>query len=124
MCIPSHRQIIKVIDTGKYLIGITPQETISKGSGGRASEQHITENSKYLKYVVYNVIMAYTGFNIAKTLGMLGINLEISSFTKSQDQLRAADIKDTHAVSNVKINAEQVIGNLRKKYSILMELCQ
>ena len=124
MCIPSHRQIIKVTDTGKYLIGITPQETISKGSCGRASDQHITENSKYLKYVVYNVIMAYTGFNIAKTLGMLGINLEISSFTKSQDQLRAADIKDTHAVSNVKINVEQVIGNLRKKYSILMELCQ
>ena len=44
-------------NTGKYLIGIIPQGTIcfiSKGWGGRASVQHITENSKFLKYVVCN----------------------------------------------------------------------
>ena len=65
-------------NTGKYLIGITPQETIcfiSKGWGGRASDQHITENSKFVKYVVpYNfVIMADDrGFNITETLRTLG----------------------------------------------------
>ena len=80
-------------NTGKYLIGITPQGTIcfiSKGWGGRASDQHITENSKFLKYVVYNdVIMADRGFNIVETLGTLGAKLEIPSFTKGQDQMRA-----------------------------------
>ena len=41
-------------NTGKYLIGISPQEAICfilKGWGGSPSDQHITENSKFLKYV-------------------------------------------------------------------------
>ena len=108
---------------GKYLIGITPQETIcfiSKGWGGRASDQHITENSKFLKYVVYNdVIMADRGFSIVETLGTLGAKLEIPSFTKGQDQMRAEDVEATSVIANVRIHVEQVIGNLRKKYSIL-----
>ena len=110
-------------NTGKYLIGITPQGTIcfiSKGWGGRASDQHITENSKFLKYVVYNdVIMADRGFSIVETLGTLGAKLEIPSFTKGQDQMRAEDVEDTLVIANVRIHVEQVIGNLRKKYSIL-----
>ena len=117
-------QIIKSHNTGKYLIAITPQGTsicfISKGWGERASDQHITENSKYLKYVVYNdVIMADRGFNIAETLGTLVAKLEIPSFTKGQDQMRAEDVEDTHVIANVRIHVEQVIGNFRKKYSIL-----
>ena len=81
---------------GKYLIGVTPQGTscfISKGWGGRASDQHITENSKFLKYVVYNVIIADKGFNVAETLSTLGAKLEIPSFTKNQDHLRADDVE-------------------------------
>ena len=82
----------KIHNTGKYLIGITPQITIcftSKGWCRGASDQHITENSKILKPVVYNdVIMADRGFNIAKTLGTLGAKLEIPRFTKGQDQVR------------------------------------
>ena len=111
-------------NTGKYLIGITPQETticfISKCWGGRASDQHITENSKFLKCVVYNdVIMADRDFNIAETLGTLGAKLEIPSFTKGQDQMTAEDVEDTCLIANVRIHVERVIGNLRKKYSIL-----
>ena len=111
-------------NTGKYLIGITPQGTtvcfISKGWGGRASDQHITENAKFLKYVVYNdVIMADRDFNIADTLGTLGAKLEILSFTKGQDQMTAEDVEDTRVIANVRIHVERVIGNLRKKYSIL-----
>ena len=86
-------------NTGKYLIGITPQETIcfiSKGWGGRASDQDITENSKFLKYVVNNnVIMADGGFNIVKTLGNLGAKLKIPGFTKGQDLMRAEDVEDS-----------------------------
>ena len=78
-------------NTAKFLIGITPQGTIcfiSKGWGGRTSDQFITENSNFLKYVQYgDVIMADRGFNIAETLGTFGAKLEIPSFTKGQSQL-------------------------------------
>ena len=107
---------------GKYLIGITPQETIcfiSKGWGGRANYQDITENSKFLKYVVSNIIMADRGLNIAERLGTLGAKLEIPSFTKGQNQMRAEHVEATRVIANVRIHVEQVIGNLRKKYSIL-----
>ena len=59
------------------------------------------------------------GFNIAETLGTLETKLEIPSFTKGQDQMRAEDVEDTHTIANVIIHGERVIGNLRKKYSIL-----
>ena len=88
---------------GKYLIGVTPQGIIcfiSKGWGGRVRDQHITENSKFLKYVVYNVIMAGRGFNIAETLGTLGAKLEIPSFTKGQDQMRAEDVEVGHTCNS------------------------
>ena len=56
--------------------------------GGRVCDQHITENSQFLKYVVYNdVIMADRGFSIAENLGILRTKLEIPSFTKCQDKL-------------------------------------
>ena len=112
-------------NTGKYLIGITPQGTtcfISKGWGGRASDQHITENSKFLKYVVYNdVIMADRGFSIVETLGTLGAKLEIPSFTKGQDQMRAEDVEDTRVIESM-LNELLVISERNIQY--LMELCQ
>ena len=63
--------------------------------------------------------MADRGFNIAETLGTLRTKLEIPSFTKGQDQMRAEDVEDTCVIANVRIHVERVIGNLRKKYSIL-----
>ena len=66
-----------------------------------------------------DVTVADRGFNIAKTLGTLGAKLKIPSFTKGQDQMRAEDVEDTCVIANVRIRVEQVIGNLRKKYSIL-----
>ena len=35
------------------------------------------------------MLMADRGFNIAEALGTLGAKLEIPSFTKGQDQMRA-----------------------------------
>ena len=58
-------------------------------------------------------------YEIAETLGTLGAKLEIPSFTKGQDQMRAQDVEATHVIANVKIHVERVIGNLRKKYSII-----
>ena len=45
--------------------------------------------------------------------------LEIPSFTKVQDQMKAEDVDDTRVIANVRIHVERVIGNLRKNYSIL-----
>ena len=56
-----------------------------------------------------------------KTLGTSEAKLEIPSFTKAQDQLRAVEVEDTRVIANVRIHVERVIGNLRKKYSILNE---
>ena len=33
--------------------------------------------------------------------------------------MRAEDVQDTRVIESVRIHVEQVIGNLRKKYSIL-----
>ena len=33
--------------------------------------------------------------------------------------MRAEDVEDTRVIESVRIRVEQVIGNLRKKYSIL-----
>ena len=65
--------------TVKYLIGITPQGTvsfISEGWGGRVSDKHLTENS-------------------------------------------GSEVEQTRRIANVRIHVERVIGNIRKKYSVL-----
>ena len=110
-------------NTVKYLIGITPQGTISfisNGWGGRTSDQHITENSDFLKNLEYgDTVMADRGFNTAETLGTCGARLEIPSFTKAKSQLSANEVEKTRVIANVHIHVERVIGILRKKYSIL-----
>ena len=49
----------------------------------------------------------------------LRAKFEIPSFTKGLHQMRAEDVQDTRVIESVRIHVEQVIGNLRKKYSIL-----
>ena len=117
------RSYYKNNNTVKYLIGITPQGTIcfiSKGWGGRTSDQHVTENSGFLKYLIYgDTVMADRGFNIAEAVRKYGARLQIPSFTKRKEQLRAKEIESTRMIANVRIHVERVIGNLRKKYSLL-----
>ena len=63
--------------------------------------------------------MADRGFNIAETLETSGAKLDIPSFTTGPNQLRPEKVEDTRIIANVRIHVERVIGNLRKKYSIL-----
>ena len=63
--------------------------------------------------------MTDRGFNIAETVGTYGARLKIPSFTKGKEQLRAEEIESTKMIANVRMHVERVIGNLRKKDSLL-----
>ena len=91
--------------TAKYLIGITLQGSISfisQGWGRRSSDQHITENSDFLRNINHDgKIMADRGFNISETLGTYGAQLVIPSFTRGKKQLNPGDVEMTRRIANV-----------------------
>ena len=113
----------KHYNTAKYLIAITPQGVISfisKGWGGRASDQFITEHSGFLCHVLSgDIILADRGFLIEESLGACGASLCIPAFTKGKDQLTAGDLEKTRNIANVRIHVERVIGSIRQRFSIL-----
>lgn len=63
-----------------------PKGTISfivKGWGRRNSDQYLTENSKFLKYIVHgDTVKADRGFSIAETLTTCSTHLEIPFLAK------------------------------------------
>ena len=81
----------KHYNTAKYLIAVTPQGVISfisKGWGGRASDQYITDHSGFLHHILCgDIILADRGFLIEESLGARGASLCIPAFTKGKDQL-------------------------------------
>ena len=110
-------------NTAKFLIGITPQGTvsfISKGWGGRASDKFITEHCGVLnKLLPGDLVLADRGFDIEDSVGLYAARLQIPSFTKGKPQLSALDIETTRSLANVRIHVERVIGTIRQKYAIL-----
>ena len=110
-------------NTVKYLIGITPQGTvsfISDGWGGRTSDKYLTEHSTLLDNLVPgDTVLADRGFDIKDSVGLMLSQLEILAFTKNKTQLDPISIEQTRNIANVRIHVERVIGNVRKKYSIL-----
>lgn len=110
-------------NTVKYLIGITPQGTvsfISEGWGGRVSNKHLTENSGLLDHLTPgDVILADRGFDIQESVGLFCSTIKIPAFTKGKKQLSGIEVEQTRRIANVRIHVERVIGNIRKKYSIL-----
>lgn len=110
-------------NTGKFLIGISPQGVItyiSEGWGGRTSDKHITENCGLLDLLSHgDVVLADRGFDIADTLGLYCAKLHIPAFTKGKKQLSAVEIESTRKLANVRIHVERVIGLVRNKYVIM-----
>ncbi|KAK7925875.1 hypothetical protein WMY93_008185 [Mugilogobius chulae] len=109
--------------TMKYLIGITPQGSISfisNGWGGRASDKHITEKSGLLNRLLPgDVVLADRGFDIKEDVGMICAEVKIPCFTKGLRQLDAKAIEDTRAIAHLRIHVERVIGCMRNKYKML-----
>lgn len=115
----------KHTDTVKFLIGITPQGSISflsKAWGGRASDKFITENCGNLgKLLPGDLVLADRGFDIADSVGMCCAQVNIPAFTKGKAQLSAIDVETTRKIAHVRIHVERVIGLVRNKYTILQD---
>ncbi|XP_074550450.1 uncharacterized protein LOC141808040 [Halichoeres trimaculatus] len=109
--------------TMKYLIGITPQGTvsfISHGWGGRSSDKRIAENSGFLeKLSPGDIVLADRGFDIKESVALMGATLKIPAFTRGRSQLEAKDVEETRKLAHVRIHVERVIGCIRSKYTIL-----
>lgn len=101
-------------NTVKFLIGITPQGSvsfISNAWGGRASDKYITDHSKFLDNLLPgDLVLADRGFDIAESVGLVCAEVNIPSFTKGQSQLSPLDLEHTRKIAHVRIHAERVIG--------------
>lgn len=110
-------------NTVKYLIGITPQGTvsyISDGWGGRTSDKYITEHCSLLSHLVPgDTVLADRGFDISDSVGSYCSTLKLPAFTRGKTQLLGIDVEQTRQIANIRIHVERVIGNIRKKYSLL-----
>ena len=80
----------------------------------------MTENRGILeKLHPGDVILADRGFDISDTVGLYCAQISIPAFTKGKKQLTGIEVEQTRRIANVRIHVERVIGNIRKKYSIL-----
>ena len=107
-------------NTVKYLIGITPQGTvsfISDGWGGRVNDKHITENCGIL--IPGDTVLADRGFDIQDSVGIYCARVAIPAFTRGKKQLTGIDVEQTRRIANIRIHVERVIGLIRQKYTFL-----
>ena len=110
-------------NTVKYLIGISPQGVISfisEGWGGRCSDKFITENCGILKNLLPgDVVLADRGFDIQDSVACYYAEIKIPDFTKGKKQLAPLEVENNQKIASVRIHVERVIGNVRRKYSML-----
>lgn len=108
--------------TVKFLIGITPQGTISyisKGWGGRTSDKQMVELGNFLNFIKpCDVVLADRGFLIDDSLRTLKAKLVIPAFTKRKSQLHPLEIEATRHIAHVRIHVERIIGVIKNKFKI------
>ena len=82
--------------TAKFLIGITPQGSvsfISNGWGGRVSDVHLTENSGLLRHLLPgDIVLADRGFTIEESVGLLCAEVKHPPFTRGKPQLSKLEL--------------------------------
>ena len=109
--------------TVKFLIGITPQGTISflsRCAGGRISDKQIVEQSGLLHHLLPgDVIIADRDFTCDEYVHMALAEVKIPPFTKGKRQLEKVEVDWSRELSIVRIHVERVIGVLKQKYTIL-----
>ena len=96
-------------NTVKYLIGITPQGTVSfiwDGWGGRVSDKHPTENCGLLNYLIPgDTVLADRVFDIQDSVGICYARMAIPAFTKGKKQHTGIDVEQTRRIANVRIHS-------------------
>lgn len=84
-------------NTVTFLIGITPQGTVSYISnawGGRVTDKYLTENLAFwIKILPGDLVLADRGFNIQATLGSRMASIQIPAFTRGKSQLAPVDCR-------------------------------
>ena len=110
--------------TAKFLIGITPQGSVSfiaRGWDGRVSDKFIREHCGFLSNILpCDIVLADRGFDISDTVGgACNAENRITAFTKRRSQLSSLDIESTRKLASVRIQVERVLGVVRQKYTIL-----
>jgi len=86
-------------NTVKFLIGITPQGSvsfISKGWGGRVSDVHLTEHCGLLQNLLPgDVILGDRGFTIQDQAGLFCAAVKIPPFSRGKKQLSKLEVDTT-----------------------------
>ena len=90
-----------------------------------AAEQ-VTNMSLSIAHLLSNLvpgdtILADRGFDIQDSVGLYCSRLALPAFTKGKTQLEGVAVEQTRNIANVRIHVERVIGNIRKKYSLLSD---
>lgn len=104
-------------NTVKFLVATTPQGSIafiSELYGGRASDRHIVEDSKFLDYIHQgDQVLADRGFPVRELLVHKQAELVLPPAGKGAAQMTSANVKKTKQVANVRIHVERVIRRLK-----------
>ena len=83
-------------NTIKFLIGISPQGSItfvSSGWGGRVSDQYLTENCGLLdRLLPGDLVLADRGFNVGDAASSYCAEVKIPPFTKGKKQLNHCEV--------------------------------
>ena len=66
-----------------------------------------------------DTILADRGFDITDSVGFYCATVKTLAFTLGRNQLTGIEVEQTRRIANIRIHVERVIGNIRKKYSIL-----
>jgi len=64
-------------------------------------------------------VLADRGFDISDSVGSYCSTLKMPTFTRGKSQLSGIEVEQTRKIANVRIHVERVIGNIRKKFSLL-----
>ncbi|XP_077431686.1 uncharacterized protein LOC144057700 [Vanacampus margaritifer] len=109
--------------TQKYLMGISPQGSISfisNGWGGKISDKHVTKYSGFLsKLLPDDLVLAGSGFDATDAVNSCQAGLKIVAFTRGKDQLDPLDLGKIRGLASVEKHIEKVTRVLREKYTML-----
>ncbi|XP_074541432.1 uncharacterized protein LOC141801970 [Halichoeres trimaculatus] len=106
----------------KYLIGLTPQGSVSYISnvGGHVSDKHLAEQCGILsKLLPGDLVLAGRGFNIGDEVGLMCAEVKTTGFTRGQARMDLKSAEETQQIAHLRVHVKRVVGLVRKKYKIL-----